>query len=107
MFDKLIDRHNRQAVHYAGRSYSYDQLLQYTQLYANYYQSRCSEKIERVMFFSKNTPEYIFAIYGALRIGAITIPVDATSTSRELSYMMGDSKPQIIYTTRDNLELVE
>ncbi len=107
MFDKIIERHDKQAIFYAGRSYSYDQILQYSQLYANYYRNTCPEKVERVMLFSKNTPEYIFALYGTMRLGAITIPVDVTSTSKELSYMMGDSKPQMIYTMRENLELVE
>ncbi len=106
MFDTIIKRHDKQAIFYAGRSYSYAQILQYSQLYANYYRQTCSEKVERVMFFSKNTPEYIFALYGAMRLGAISIPVDVTSTFRELSYMMGDSKPQMIYTIKEHLELV-
>ncbi len=106
MFKTIIERHDRKAIFYGEKSYTYDQILQYSQLYANYYRAACPDKVERVMLFSKNTPEYIFAIYGTLRLGAVTIPVDVTATYRELSYMMGDSKPQMIYTMREHLELV-
>ncbi len=96
------------AVNYCDKSYSYEQLLKYTHLYANYYEANCPDaKVEKVMFVSKNTSDYVFAIYGALRLKSITIPVDVQSTSHDLVYMINDSRPQIIYTMPDNMEMVK
>ncbi len=106
MFDHLIEYHDKGALFYAGKSYNYKELLQYTHLYAKLYR-QLDEGVERVMYYSKNTPEYIFAIYGAYRLGATTIPVDVMSTEHELRYMIDDSRPQIIYTTDEHKEFVE
>ncbi len=106
MFQNLIVSRDKKAIQYGESVYSYNQLLQHSQLYANYMKSICNDKIDRVMFFSKNTPEYIFALYGAFRVGAITIPVDVMSTVRELAYMIDDSRPEVIYTTSDKREHV-
>ncbi len=107
MFDFLVKDHDKLALSYAGRKYSYRELLQYSKLFATYYESLCSERVERIMYFSKNTPEYIFALYGAFRLGATTIPVDVMSTVKDLSYMINDSRPQILYTTPENREVAE
>ncbi|MFI3270093.1 MAG: AMP-binding protein [Rikenellaceae bacterium] len=106
MFEHLIKCHDKQALFCNGVSYSYSELLQYTHLYAKLYQ-RLSPTVERVMYYSRNTPEYIFAIYGAYRLGATTIPVDVLSTEHELSYMINDSRPQILYTTEEHRAFVE
>ncbi len=105
MFNQLVKNHNKPAILCGAASYTYEELLQYTHLYAKLYASK-DEHIERVMFFSKNAPEYIFAIYGAYRLGVTTIPVDVMATAKELSYMIGDSRPQVLYTTEDHVEFV-
>ncbi len=106
MFDQLIKYYDKEALFFAGKSYSYKQLLQYTHLYARLYKS-LSSRVERVMYYSPNRPEYVFAIYAAYRIKATTIPVDVLSTEHELTYMIDDSRPQIIYTIPEHKEFVE
>ncbi len=105
MFDQLIKNHNKPALHYMGRSYNYEQLLKYTHLYAQFYEQK-SPSAERIMFFSVNTPEYVLAIYGAFRLGTTAIPVDVTATQKELTYMINDSRPEIIYTMGENVEFM-
>ncbi len=108
MFELLIEKHDKQAVHYGDKSYSYEQLLKYIHLYADYYEANCpAEKIEKIMFFSKNTSDYIFAIYGAMRLKTITVPVDAQSTPNDLTYMINDSRPEIIYTEPEQMNFVK
>ncbi|MFR9620626.1 MAG: AMP-binding protein [Rikenellaceae bacterium] len=108
MFECLIKNHPSPAVHYGEKSYSYEQLLKHVHLYANHYETNCTaEKIERVMLFSKNTPDYIFALYGAIRLGATSVPVDAQSTPHELEYMINDARPQIIYASEEQTAFVE
>ncbi|MFR9651012.1 MAG: AMP-binding protein [Rikenellaceae bacterium] len=110
MFQNLISRRDKKAIQYGEREFSYDQLLQYTELYARYIK-RSSGDVEqgdmRVMFFSKNAPEYMFAIYGAFRCAATAIPVDVMSGAKELAYIINDARPQVIYTTVDKVEFMQ
>lgn len=105
MFDQLIKNHNKPALHFMDRSYTYEDLLQYSHLYAEYYAAK-SPEVERIMFFSPNTPEYVLAIYGAFRLSVTAIPVDATSTPKELTYMINDARPEIIFTTLESLDFM-
>ncbi len=107
MFELLVQNHDKEAIFIGDRSITYTNLLQYSQLYANYYTASYPTKVERVMLVSKNTPEAIIALYATFRIGAITIPVDVQSTPKELTYMINDSRPQLIYAMEENREAVE
>ena len=107
MYDFVIKEHNKSAVFYGERVYSYADLLRHSTLYAKYYHQHTTQEVERVMYVSKNTPEYTMAILAAFRIGATAVPVDVTSTKKELSYMINDARPQIIYCEAESRELVE
>ncbi|MFI3304952.1 MAG: AMP-binding protein [Rikenellaceae bacterium] len=107
MFELLVKNYNKKAIFIGDRSITYTDLLQYSQLYANYYTASCPTKVERIMLVSKNSPEAIIALYATFRIGAITIPVDVQSTAKELAYMINDSRPQLIYAMAENRDAVE
>ncbi len=105
MYDFVIKDHAKNAIFYGGKVYSYAQLLQYSSLFAAYYSSQV-ERVERVMYVSTNTPEYMIAILAAFRLDATAIPVDVTSTKKELGYMINDARPQIIYSEAESVEKV-
>ncbi len=107
MFDFLVKSSDKKALFFGDDSYSYDDLLRHSKVHADFCRAKCAQQVERVMFFSKNTPEMIFAMYGALRQSAIMIPVDVMSTKKELAYMIDDARPQVIYTSTENLTFVK
>ncbi len=107
MFDLLIRERNKPALFYGDRTATYTDILQHARLFANYYKSHTEGQVERVMLFSKNSIDLIFALYGVFHLKATAIPVDVMSTSKELGYMINDSRPQIIYCEEENRELVE
>ena len=57
--------------------------------------------------FAENSAEWIFAFYGCVRTGAITVPVDVQSTAGELAYIVGNCKPDLIFTTSSKRAVVE
>lgn len=92
------------AITYKGNAYAYQEVLQYSYLYGAFFASNNQPK--RVLIFAENSPEWVFAFYGAIRNHAIVIPVDVQSTAKELAYMVNDSQPDIIFTSEERKKLV-
>jgi long-chain acyl-CoA synthetase len=101
----MVQNHNKTAIVYKEKSYSYTQLLQYSSLYANYFSKE--KKPGKILIFAENSPEWMFAFYGTLSCNAICVPVDVQSTQKELSYIINDCQPDIIFTSESKLEYVE
>ena len=59
---------------------------------------------ERVAIFAENSPEWVFALYGAWRVGAAVIPIDAKSSAAEAAFILSDASPQILCCDRANYQ---
>lgn len=101
----LIGKADKPAVVHRGRCFSYNQLLQYSACYAQRFATVAQPRMAIV--FAENSAEWIFAFYGCVRTGAITVPVDVQSTAGELAYIVGDCKPDLIFTTSSKRAVVE
>ncbi|MDR0367628.1 MAG: AMP-binding protein, partial [Bacteroidales bacterium] len=100
----MIKRHNKTAIVYKGQSYSYDQLLQYSSLYAKYFSRE--KKPEKILIFAENSPEWFFAFCGTLSCQAVSVPVDVQSTQKELAYIISDCTPDIVFVSENKLDFV-
>ena len=101
----LINR-EKTALVYKGINYSYTDLLQYSLRYSEKFV--IDGKVpERILIFSENTPEYIFAIYACLRLNAIVVPVDVMSTVKELRYIVDDCRPDLILVSPEKIDFVK
>ncbi|MGL5683534.1 MAG: AMP-binding protein [Marinifilaceae bacterium] len=101
----MLKLREKVALTYKDETYTYKQLMQYSSRYAEHF-SAMNSVPEKVMIFSDNNPNYVFAIYGAMRLGAIVVPVDVLSTTKELKYIANDCKPEVIFTTPLNKAMV-
>ena len=101
----MLQLHDRTAIQCADREYSYKELSQYAQCYAEAYGPLTKES--KVAIFAPNSPEWIFAFYGILSSKAIAVPIDEMSTSEELGYVLKDAYPDIVVTVPERRELVE
>ena len=59
---------------------------------------------KRVAIFAENSPEWVFALYGAWRVGAAVIPIDAKSSAAETAFILSDASPQILCCDRANYQ---
>jgi Long-chain acyl-CoA synthetases (AMP-forming) len=101
----MIQPSSKTAIVFQDIQYSYNQLLQYISCYSKLF---CiGNKPEKVLIFAENTPEWIFAFYGAMKLGAIVVPVDVQSTAKELAYIINDCSPDIIYTSAAKQTVVQ
>ena len=48
-------------------------------------------KGDRVLLMAGNSQDFVYAYFGALRLGAIVVPVNPASAPRELEYLADDS----------------
>ncbi|MDR1458935.1 MAG: AMP-binding protein [Bacteroidales bacterium] len=101
----MIQRHDKIAIVYKHQTYSYDQLLQYSSCYANFF--RQGRQPEKILIYAENSPEWFFAFYGTLRCNAISVPVDVQSTQKELSYIIADCQPDILFVSDNKLEITQ
>ena len=101
----MLTQRDKNAIVYKGISYTYTQLLQFSLLYKEHICLNVP-KGGRVLMFSENTPEYIFAIYATMRAEAIVVPVDVTSTEKELKYIINDCRPDAIFVEASKKDFV-
>lgn len=101
----MLKERNKIALSYKGKQYTYKELLQYSQIYSNTFMA-CGIP-SKVLICADNSPEWCFALYGALRSKAIVVPVDTQSTKSEIEYIINDCKPDVIFISDEKRELFE
>ena len=100
LFHMLIQPSDKQAIVYKNRSYSFTQVLQNAHQYSQYFRKNGVQP-KKVLIFADNSPEYFFATYGALLCDAAVVPVDITSTEKELAFIIEDCKPEIFFISKN------
>ena len=102
---ELLSEHNKTAIIFRDERYSYAQLLQRSVRYGRAFAADGTP--QKILIFAENSPAWIFAFYGSVRCGAITVPVDCASTVGELAYILNDCRPEIIFTSSAKRAVVE
>ncbi len=83
--------------------------LDFTYTYTDVLKRACamSQKIgqnaEKIAIFAENSPEWVFALYGAWNSNATVIPIDAKSSVDEVEFILSDAEPEAICVDADNL----
>lgn len=99
----LLESSDRTAVISGETGITYEQLLRRVDAYRLLLPNK---KAGKVLIFSENRPEYLYAIYAGFRNGLTVIPVDYLCTPDELLYIIKDCLPETIVTSRECLSKV-
>ena len=99
----LISKKDKLAITFKDARYTYEQLLRYSQIYANKFMEET--KPEKVLLCAQNSPEWCFAFYGAMRCKSIAVPLDSQSTKKEIEYVINDCRPDIVFISDDKKEM--
>ncbi len=94
----FIKAKNKTALVWKERAISYKDLLVRINLFADLFKE---EKAKKVLIFSENRPEWIYALYAGWKNEASVVPVDFMSGSDELAYILSDSKPEVLFYSKD------
>lgn len=96
-----------QAVKYPGKVFLFFKDLEVTYLQLDERTERVAEGLARfnirpgdkVALFLPNMPEFIFAFFGALKLGAVAVPINTQLKGEEAAYILKNSESRVLVTT--------
>lgn len=101
----LLDRHinegrgEKVAARWSGRTRTFAQLHEGACRIGRILRHLGIAAGDRIMLFVKDSPEFYYAFLGAVRIGAIVIPVNTFLRAADYAYMLADSKAKVIFVS--------
>jgi long-chain acyl-CoA synthetase len=103
----MVKNHPKTALVFRNVKYSYTKVLQYAELYRQTFSPHTSHltphtshlKPQKILIFADNGPEYYFVTFGAFKCNACVIPVDVQSNAKEITGIMEECHPEIIFVS--------
>jgi long-chain acyl-CoA synthetase len=96
-FDEATERfRDRTALIFYGRKISYGELRELTDRFACALANLGVGKSHKVALYLLNSPQYVIAYFGALKVGATVTPISPVYTSREVKHQLEDSEAQTV-----------
>lgn len=100
----LLDRHLKEgrgekvAIFYQDKKYKYREVAEASNRVGNALLALGVERENRVMICLPDCPEFIFSYFGAMRIGAVPVPVSTMALAGDYSYYLNDSRAKVLIT---------
>ena len=97
----FVDRHlaegrgGRTAFRFAGHSISYAELAERVERAAAALARRSVEIENRVLLVLDDTPAFAAAFWGAVRLGAVAVPVNTLMADAEYEFLLNDSRAKV------------
>ena len=82
------------------RVWSYADLWEESGRVASYLQEMGIRKGDRVLLWGPNMPHWVLAFFGALRAGAIAVPLDVRSAPDFVTRVLERTEPRLAFTSR-------
>jgi long-chain acyl-CoA synthetase len=92
---------------FKGAVITYREMNEITDSLAAGFHSLGVRKGDRVGVFIPNTPQFIMAFYGLLKIGAVVVATNPLYTQREIIYQVNDAGVEIMVLMTNNYETVK
>lgn len=89
------------------RAWSYDELRERSASLSAYLVERGLEPGARLVILSESRPEWSVAFFAAVCAGGVALPLDCLLTARELTPILDDARPRVLFTSRAELEKAE
>jgi len=97
IFDEIANRYsNRTAIVFYGNKMNFGKLKDEVDRFATALHRMGINKGDRLALYLLNSPQYIVAYFGALKIGATITPISPVYTSIEVKHQLEDSGAQSI-----------
>ncbi len=91
---------NKTALVFYNQKISYQQLKELTDKFANLLKNLSIKKGDRVAFLLPNCPQFVIALYGTIKTGAIATVLNPLYSKEELHSCLQNSKPKIIVSLK-------
>lgn len=110
--DYFLDRNIRQgrgheiAVYTEYKNYTYNDIQKMTNKTANAFREIGLQIDDRIMILMLDVPQFYSAFWGAIKIGAVPIPVNTMLTSADYEYYLNDSRVKALVVSEQLLPLI-
>jgi long-chain acyl-CoA synthetase len=85
-----------------GQRVNYDQLNRRVNAIAHLLRQDGIGKGDKVALMLPNIPEFVYCYFAAIKLGAVAVHLNTTSTSHELIYLLENSESKVLMTTEGN-----
>ena len=92
-------------VSYVTRTYSYQEVLEETELLAGVLKAQGLEKGDTIVIYMPMIPQVVFAMLACARLGIIHSVVFGGFAAKELAIRIDDAKPKLLLTASGGIEV--
>lgn len=89
------------SIHYQGKDFTYSEVDEVSSRFASALVSLGVKQGDRVAIFLPNTPQFVFAFFGILRVGGVVVNNNPLYKERELEHQLNDSGAEVIIAPKD------
>jgi len=100
-------RGDKTAILFEDQTVTYDRLMENVNRAANALCGLGVDMENRVMLLLRDTPEMIYAFYGAIKAGAVPIPTNILMKAPDFLYMLNDSRAPVLIVDEAFLPEIE
>ena len=100
-------RGDRVAIENDAGAVSYRQLLQRTNRVGNALREAGVRREDRVVLLLLDSPEFLYSFYGAMKIGAVAVPVNTLLQPHEYEYVLNDTRAQVAVVSGELLAQID
>ncbi len=86
------------------QEYRYSDVLEQSAIIAELLQSRGIQPGDRIGILMENIPQWVFILLGAMRFGAITVPLATTLPENQLLHIAAHSECRLVFADDANLQ---
>jgi crotonobetaine/carnitine-CoA ligase len=92
---------DRPFLHWAGRTYSYAELDELTNRYANAFAELGVGRGDHVAMMMANSPEFLWTLWGLGKLGAVAVPLNTAAKGELLRYFLDQSDSTVLCVDAD------
>lgn len=113
LVDHFVDRHIREgrgdkiAVAGDGPEWTYAEVADATNRVGNGLRQLGVEEEQRVLFLLPDSPEFVAAWFGVIKIGAVAVPTNTALRSADYAYFLDESRARVLFVHSSLLAEVE
>lgn len=98
LIDRNVRRGNgaRTAIECGEEKISYDQMLRSVNQLGNALRALDVRPEERVLLLLLDTPEFLYSFFGAIKIGAVAVPLNTLLKPHEYAFLFNDTRARVL-----------
>ena len=93
-------RGDKVAFYYRNETYTYSEVSSWARRMASFLAQLELERENRIAILLPDTPEFVFAFWGAIWLGLVPVPVNTASTLEDIQYILQDCRAKLLLTNQ-------